>query len=233
MADGPVQVAQPVAIGALVSGAGRSIANLQECIARGELAARVAVVIATREDVPALARCRAMGLRTAVVPVAPEGAARAASGEGAAGAAGAAATFDDRLDDALREHGVELVCLCGYLRKFRVAAWRGRAINMHPALLPQFGGEGMFGLHVHRAVLAAGCATSGCTAHWVDDQYDHGEPIVQARCPVLPTDTPETLAERVFQLECTAYPQAITHAARAIRAESSGGSGASMRSSTL
>ncbi len=214
MADRAVQVAQPVAIGALVSGAGRSIANLQECIARGELAARVAVVIATREDVPALARCRAMGLRTAVVPVALEGAGRAAGGEGAACTA---ATFDDRVDHALREHGVELVCLCGYLRKFRVAAWRGRAINMHPSLLPQFGGAGMFGLHVHRAVLAAGCTTTGCTAHWVDEQYDHGEPIVQARCPVLPTDTPETLAERVFQLECTAYPQAVTQAARLIR----------------
>lgn len=190
---------QPIALGALVSGAGRSVLNLQSAIARGELDARIAVVIGTRESVPALQRCSALGIPTAVVPVEP------------------AASFDDRVDQALHAHGVGLVCLCGYLRRFRVSAWRGRALNIHPALLPDFGGPGMYGVRVHEAVLAAGRATSGCTVHWVDDDFDHGPVLVQRSCPVRPGDTPETLAERVFLLECAAYPAAIELATRTLR----------------
>jgi folate-dependent phosphoribosylglycinamide formyltransferase PurN len=118
-------------------------------------------------------------------------------------------TFDDRIDRELRIHGVDLVCLAGYLRRFRVDAWLGRALNIHPALLPDFGGHGMFGEHVHRAVIAAGRTESGCTVHWVDAQYDHGQHVVQRRCPVLPGDTPETLADRVWAEETLAYPEAI------------------------
>jgi phosphoribosylglycinamide formyltransferase-1 len=132
-----------------------------------------------------------------------------------------AADFDDRVDAALRAHGVELVCLCGYLRRLRVAAWRGRALNIHPALLPDFGGAGMYGRRVHEAVLAAGRAESGCTVHWVDEQYDHGETVLQRRCPVEPGDTPETLAARVFAQELLAYPQAIAIAAARVRGRSS------------
>jgi hypothetical protein len=104
---------------------------------------------------------------------------------------------------------VDLVCLAGYLRRFRVDAWQGRALNIHPALLPEFGGHGMFGERVHRAVIAAGRTESGCTVHWVDAQYDHGQHVVQRRCPVLPGDTPETLADRVWAEETLAYPEAI------------------------
>ena len=106
-------------------------------------------------------------------------------------------SLDDQVDAALRAALVDLVCLCGYLRKFRVGPWAGRALNIHPALLPRHGGHGMYGHHVHEAVLAAG------------DEYDHGGTIVQRRCPVLPGDTPDALAARVFEQECLAYPEAI------------------------
>ena len=178
-------------VGVLASGGGRTVANLADACARGEVPAEVAVCVVTRADAVATDRCRERGIP--VVVVAPE----------------PAATFDDRVDAALRAHGVEWVCLCGYLRRFRVDAWRGRALNIHPALLPEFGGPGMWGMRVHEAVLAAGRQESGCTVHWVDDEYDHGAPVVQRRCPVLPGDTPQALADRVFHEECAAYPEAL------------------------
>jgi folate-dependent phosphoribosylglycinamide formyltransferase PurN len=190
---------RPIALGALVSGAGRSVLNLHAAIARGDLNARLAVVIGTRDSVPALEKCRTLGIPTMVVPADP------------------AASLDDRLDQALHHQGVELVCLCGYLRRFRVDAWRGRALNIHPALLPDFGGPGMYGAKVHQAVLDSGRTSSGCTVHWVDEDFDHGPVLLQRPCPVLPGDTPQTLAERVFALECEAYPAAVALAARTLR----------------
>ena len=86
----------------------------------------------------------------------------------------------------------------------------GRVINIHPALLPEFGGRGMYGMRVHRAVLDAGRKIAGCTVHFCDNQYDHGPVILQRSVPVLPDDTPERLATRVFEQECVAYPEAIT-----------------------
>jgi formyltetrahydrofolate-dependent phosphoribosylglycinamide formyltransferase len=191
-----------VRIGVLVSGGGRSAVNLAEAIRRDGIPAEIVAVVATRPTVPAIARCRAAGLPVAVVAVAED-----------------PATFDDRLDAALEAAGVELVVLAGYLRRFRVGTrWTGHAINIHPALLPRHGGPGMFGEHVHRAVLAAGDAESGCTVHWVDEQYDHGGAIVQRRCPVEPGDTPETLAARVFAEERIALPEAVRSVAGGILA---------------
>ncbi len=118
---------------------------------------------------------------------------------------------DDAITRCLTDAGTELVALCGYLRFFRVdPAWAGgRALNIHPALLPKFGGPGMYGDRVHAAVLAAGDPESGCTVHIVDDEYDHGPVVVQRRCPVRPGDDVDTLAARVFAEECLAYPEAI------------------------
>jgi len=89
-------------------------------------------------------------------------------------------------------------------------------LNIHPSLLPDFGGKGMFGLHVHEAVLSAGVTETGCTVHYCDEQIDHGPVLFQRRCPVLPGDTSRTLAARVFQQECLAYPRAIQLAAGAL-----------------
>ena len=186
---------RPLRIGCLVSGGGRSVMNLQDLIERGELPATIALVLATRPGVQAIERARARGLRVAEIVPEPRD------------------TLDDRVDAALHEASVDLVVLAGYLRLFRPAAWARRCINIHPALLPRHGGKGLWGHHVHEAVLAAGDRESGCTVHWVDEQYDHGKPILQRRCPVLPGDTPDTLAARVFAEELLALPEAIRQVA--------------------
>lgn len=185
-------------LGCLVSGGGRSVMNLQHRIERGELPATIALVLSTRPGVPAIERARACGLPAREIAREPID------------------TLDDRVDAALQAAGVDLVVLAGYLRLFRPAAWVGRCINIHPALLPRHGGKGLWGHRVHEAALAAGDRESGCTVHWVDERYDHGEPILQRRCPVRPDDTPDTLAARVFAEELVALPEAIRRIAAGI-----------------
>lgn len=189
----------PLRVACLVSGGGRSVINLQDRIERGLVPARVVLVASTRPGVAAIERCRARGLAVAEVGREP------------------ADTLDDRLDRTLTAAGTELVVLAGYLRLFRVKAWVDRCINIHPALLPRHGGRGMWGHHVHQAVLDAGDRASGCTVHWVDDRYDHGASILQRTCPVVPEDTADTLAARVFEQELEALPEAVTRVARWIR----------------
>src|ERR1700733_8117746 len=112
----------------------------------------------------------------------------------------------------LAEHRIELVALAGYLRRVPeivTQQYRGRMINVHPALLPAFGGPGMYGVHVHRAVLGAGVKVSGTTVHFVDEVYDHGPIIAQWPVPVLPGDTPAVLAARVLKAEHRLYPCAV------------------------
>ena len=185
----------PLRLGALLSGGGRTVLNLADRIADGTLPADITLVIASRADVAGVQRARARGLEVRV--------ADRRDYESA-----------DRLHDTITswlvERDVQLVCLCGYLYWFRLdQPFRGRAMNIHPALLPDFGGKGMYGLAVHRAVLASGAKVSGCTVHFLDDQYDHGPIILHRECPVLPGDDEQALADRVFEQECIAYPEAI------------------------
>ena len=109
----------------------------------------------------------------------------------------------------LRARAIDLVVLAGYLKKIEIPpGFDRRVLNIHPALLPRHGGKGLYGHFVHEAVLAAKEPESGCTVHYCDSQYDTGPIILQRRCPVLPGDTPETLARRVFDEECLALPEA-------------------------
>lgn len=188
----------PIAV--LVSGHGRG-SNLQailDACASGEIPGRVAVVIGTRADAPAMERARNAGVPT--VTISPR---RHTEDESDYAAA---------LLNTLRAHNVGLICLAGYMRMLPqpvVEAYRGRIINVHPALLPLFGGKGMYGEHVHRAVLESGMKVSGCTVHFVDEQYDTGPIILQATVPVCDDDTPETLAARVLPEEHKTYVRAI------------------------
>ena len=112
----------------------------------------------------------------------------------------------------LERRRVDALALAGYLKKIPsevVAAFRGRILNIHPSLLPDFGGKGMYGIHVHRAVLAAGAQRSGATVHFVDEEYDTGPILLQESVPVLPDDTPECLARRVLVVEHRLYPRAL------------------------
>jgi len=112
----------------------------------------------------------------------------------------------------LREYNVDFIVLAGFMNKISDAllkAFPGKIINIHPALLPKYGGKGMYGMHVHEAVVAAGEKESGITIHYVNEYYDEGKVIFQATCPVLPSDTPETVASKVHALEYEHYPHVI------------------------
>jgi len=191
---GNVKRSEPLRVGVLVSGGGRSVLNLHECLVRADVAAQIVMVVSSRGDAPAVTRCAAAGLPVTVVER------RAYS----------PVEFSQRIADALRAARVELVCMAGFLSFWRIPDdFAGRVINIHPALLPRHGGAGFFGDRVHRAVLAADDAESGCTVHFADDEYDHGPVILQRRMVVLPGDTVETLAARVFEEEKIALSEVV------------------------
>lgn len=172
----------------MISGSGRTLQNLVEATRDGRVDAEVVLVVASRECGGA-GVARELGIPAKVMP----------------GEIGA-----DVLARLWGEFSIDVVALAGYLRKVHVPeAWRGRVVNIHPALLPEFGGQGMYGDRVHEAVIAAGKSESGCTVHLVDDRYDTGRILLQRRCPVYAGDTPAALAARVFEQECHAYPEAL------------------------
>jgi formyltetrahydrofolate-dependent phosphoribosylglycinamide formyltransferase len=193
-------------IAVLVSGGGRSLENLAEVIAKGELDAELALVVSNTARAFALERAERLGIESVVVP----------HGDFASPKDFARAVFA-----AVEARGCELVVLAGFLRLLPLPdAWLGRVINIHPALLPKFGGKGYYGDRVHAAVLEAGEAETGCTVHYVTNEYDAGPPILQRRIPVLAGDTVETLAARVFEEEKLALPEAIRrHLAGEVRME--------------
>lgn len=175
-------------LGVFVSGTGRTLKNLDSCIHAGRLRAELAFVLASTEC-PAAEWARERGLAIAIEP---------------------GVLSAERMLEVWREHTLDFIILAGYLRLTPIPTkLRGRVVNIHPALLPSFGGKGMFGLKVHRAVLEAGCKVSGCTVHLCDDRYDTGPILAQVACPVEDNDTPETLAARVFALELELYPAVI------------------------
>lgn len=181
----------------LVSGAG---SNLQALLAhfheRPAAPARVVRVIANRPDAPALARAAAAGVPTTVIPT------RGRPPE----------AWGAELEAALAQARPDLVVLAGFLARVPppvVAAYAGRMLNLHPALLPAFGGPGLYGRRVHEAVLRAGVRVTGATVHWVTDELDAGPIVAQWPVPVLPDDTPETLAARVQQVEHRLLPATV------------------------
>jgi phosphoribosylglycinamide formyltransferase-1 len=192
---------KPIRLGVLISGGGTTLMNLLECIKQGNLAAEVAVVISSRSTVIGVERARAAGMNVKIIRTKdyPDPSGKCDIDE-----------FSKAIEKELTEAGVELVIQGGWLCLWKIPArFENRVMNIHPALLPSFGGKGMWGHHVHEAVLKAGCKVSGCTVHFCTNEYDTGAIIVQRCCPVLEGDTPDTLAARVFEQECIAYPQAI------------------------
>jgi phosphoribosylglycinamide formyltransferase 1 len=187
----------PLRVGVLASGTGSNLQALIDACRGGTLAAEIAVAISNVPDAPALERARRAGIPALVVnhkdfPT--------------------AAAFEARLGQALTAHRVDLICLAGFLRILSaafVAAFPGRIVNIHPALLPAFGGKGMYGERVHRAVLASGARQSGCTVHFVTEVPDGGPIIAQATVSVEDGDTPATLAARVARQEHRLYPEVV------------------------
>ena len=185
----------PITLAVLISGSGTTLQNLIDQIAAGRLDARINLVVASRDGVGGIERARRANLNCIVVD-------RARFTDDA--------VFSERVFHECEEAKADLVCLAGWLRLLKIPPqFHRRVMNIHPALLPTFGGRGMYGVHVHEAVIASKANVSGCTVHFVDDQYDHGPIILQRTCPVLKGDTPQSLAQRVFEEEKIAYPAAI------------------------
>lgn len=185
----------PINIAVFFSGGGTTFQNLNDLYVAGALNAKPVVVIASRPGIKGIERAQNAGVPVHIVVRKEFDSIEA---------------FSDRIFSICKDAKVDLVCLGGWLQLLRLPdEWLGRVMNIHPSLLPDFGGKGMFGHHVHEAVLKAGRTFSGCTVHFVDNTYDTGEHILQRTCPVLPGDTPDTLAARVFEEEKKAYPQAI------------------------
>lgn len=182
-------------LGVLISGGGRTLLNILECIENGQLNAEVPIVISSRETVKGVERARNAGLDVKIIRTKdyPD-----------------VADFSKKLEDELSAAKVDLVIQAGWLCLWKIPdRFINKVMNIHPALLPSFGGKGMWGHHVHEAVLAAGCKVSGCTVHFCTNEYDRGPIIVQRTCCVAGDDDANTLAERVFEQECIAYPEAI------------------------
>ena len=186
---------KPTRLGVLISGGGTTLMNILEYVKQGRLNAEVAVVISSRSTAAGAEKAKNAGLDTKIIrkkdfPDIDE--------------------FSKRIEEELVAANVDLVIQGGWLCLWKIPArYENRVMNIHPALLPSFGGKGMWGHYVHEAVLKAGCKVSGCTVHFCTNEYDKGPIIVQRACEVKDNDTPETLAARVFEQECIAYPQAI------------------------
>ncbi len=183
-----------VKVGVLGSTRGTALQGILDAIAAGTLDVDIVLVASDKPTAPILERAAKYGVRTQFLD--PAGLKREA--------------YDDQVTEALREAGVELVLLIGYMRivsaKF-VETWRGKLLNVHPSLLPAFGG--LMNQRVHEAVLAAGVSETGCTIHQVTEEVDGGPIVLQKRCPVLPGDTAEILKDRVQALEQAAFVEVL------------------------
>ncbi len=175
-----------IQIGVLVSGGGSNLQAILDATQAGVLKnlARVALVVSNKKEAFALERAQKAGAESLFLD--PKSFA-------------ARQDFFQQIIDEFRKRKVDVVCLAGFLLKLEpniIAAYRGRILNIHPALLPKYGGKGMYGHYVHEAVIRACEKESGCTVHLVDEEFDHGPALGQRKVPVLPDDTPETLAAR-------------------------------------
>ncbi len=185
----------PINLAVLLSGSGTTLQNLIDEIAAGRLYAKISIVIASRAGLPGSERAAKAGIPNVVVNRKdfPD-----------------VVAFSREVFRHVDAANAALICLAGWLCLLDLPErYAHKAMNIHPALLPSFGGKGMYGAIVHEAVIGHGCKVGGCTVHFLDNSYDTGPIIVQRTCPVLDDDTPVALAHRVFEEEKVAYPEAI------------------------
>ena len=187
----------PLRVAVLTSGTGTNLASILAAAQNGSLSAKVVLVISNKADAGALAIARKSGVPASYLCLE-----QFESQE----------DLDQAFLSAFKEYRVELIALAGYLKKISstiIREYKHRMLNIHPALLPSFGGKGIYGIKVHQAVLDYGCKVSGVTVHLVDEDYDSGVPILQRCVPVENDDTPETLAARVLEQEHKIYVEAL------------------------
>ena len=186
-----------------ISGGGGNALNLVRACREGRIPAEPALVVASKATAPGVLKLRNEGLLVVVLD--PKD-----------------ATSDEAYSEVClgvaEASGADFIALAGWLRKLVIPPeWDGRILNIHPGLLPRFGGPGMYGMHVHRAVLASGERESGCTVHLVDNEFDHGRKLAESRVRVLPDDSPESLQQRVYAAEMEIYPKAMAEYISQIR----------------
>jgi len=187
----------PLRLGFLASHGGSNMQAILDAISDGSLPAEARVVVCNNSGAGALERARKFGMAAAHLST---------------GTHAEAAALDAAMVAVMQKHGVELVVCAGYMRKVgpaMLAAFPNRILNIHPALLPRHGGKGMYGMHVHEAVLAAGDAETGVSIHLVNNEYDRGPLLAQERVAVQPGDTPEVLQQRVLKTEHQLYPETL------------------------
>ena len=183
----------------LISGSGRTLKNFVDLAARGELPIDIRLVVSSRADAGGLAFAREAGIPTLVCR----------RGDYPPGPAGDE-PYGAAIFAACRAAGVEFVSMAGFIKFAPVPPdFANRVVNIHPALIPAFSGHGFYGDRVHRAAIESGANATGCSVHFVDNQYDHGPIILQRTVPVLAGDSVHSLADRVFAAECQAYPEAL------------------------
>jgi phosphoribosylglycinamide formyltransferase 1 len=188
---------KPLQLGVFASGKGSNFSAILKSIDDGLLHAEVRILVSNNPDAGALDTARNRGIPAEAVSSQDYG---------------SRSLFVEGLLGVLKGHGVDFIALAGYMKKIPsevVTAYPGCICNIHPALLPSFGGKGMYGRHVHEAVLAHGCKVTGATVHLVDEKYDCGPIVLQQCAAVLDDDTPDTLAARVLEIEHSLYPRAL------------------------
>jgi phosphoribosylglycinamide formyltransferase-1 len=186
---------RPLRIAVLISGGGTTLRNLIQKIEAGVLDAQILLVVASTAKAGGLNFAEAAGIPGVVVRRKDFPSQDA---------------FSADIFERCRQAGADLVVLGGFLKQLTIPEdFTNRVVNIHPALIPSFCGDGMYGHFVHEAVLDYGAKVSGCTVHFADNEYDHGPVILQKAVPVMDDDTPQTLAARVFKAECQAYPEVL------------------------
>ncbi len=179
----------------LISGSGTTLQNLIDKINDKSLNARIQIVVSSAPDTYGIKRAEQNNIPVAIVQQKGYNNSE---------------IFSHTIIEELEKHSVDLIILAGFLHLFKIPdKYTGRAMNIHPGLIPSFCGKGYYGHHVHEAVIESGVKVSGCTVHFVDNEYDCGPIIIQRVVQVHEDDSPETLAKRVFKEECIAYPEAI------------------------
>lgn len=179
----------------LLSGSGRTLQNFIDLIGQGKLPAKIQVVISSKKDVYGLERAKKHNIPTHLAE---------------RNQFSSTEEFSRAINNILKNYPIDLITMAGFLNLYLIPPeYKGKVMNIHPALLPDFGGKGFYTDKVHQAVLDAGVKFSGCTVHFADNTYDTGPIILQKKVPVLENDTAHTLADRVFQAELEAYPEAI------------------------
>ena len=186
---------RPIRLAVLLSGGGTTLQNLLDQIADGRLSAAIVAVLSNHADAYGLTRAAKASIATHVVERKE---------------CSSLEEFSRRIFEPCRAAGADLVCMGGFMQLLSIPSdFTNRVMNIHPSLIPAFCGKGFYGEHVHEAVLAAGVKVTGCTVHFADNEYDHGPIIVQKTTEVREDDTVDKLMARVFEKECTAYPEAI------------------------